>query len=248
MFRFKGFTLIELLIVIAIILILISIALPNFLEAQIRAKVAQTRGNMRSIQMAMQSHIIDWGDVVPDYNDIGQPNKAFQSYVSRLRARVPGGTAGCASPRAACSCYDPGLPPNIGAVRFVGGDSGFYSPGILCPLTTPMKYLNSSEIMDPFGNKVIPHGYDTVPFGTNPPKFDNIKIGYGAVFGMGPDQVAGDWRRDMGVTIDTNRDGLREGLPYSATNGTNSRGDFWRVIISHNPVMAKQHFFPVLNH
>ncbi|MBW7937580.1 MAG: prepilin-type N-terminal cleavage/methylation domain-containing protein, partial [Candidatus Omnitrophica bacterium] len=34
-----GFTLIELLIVIAIILILISIALPNFLEAQMRAKV-----------------------------------------------------------------------------------------------------------------------------------------------------------------------------------------------------------------
>ncbi len=34
-----GFTLIELLIVIAIILILIAIALPNFMEAQMRAKV-----------------------------------------------------------------------------------------------------------------------------------------------------------------------------------------------------------------
>lgn len=39
-----GFTLIELLIVIAIILILIAIALPNFLEAQIRAKVTKAKG------------------------------------------------------------------------------------------------------------------------------------------------------------------------------------------------------------
>lgn len=45
----KGFTLIELLIVIAIILILISIALPNFLEAQVRAKVANTMGELRSL-------------------------------------------------------------------------------------------------------------------------------------------------------------------------------------------------------
>jgi len=46
-FRFntpkKGFTLIELLIVIAIILILIAIALPNFLEAQIRARMTRAK-------------------------------------------------------------------------------------------------------------------------------------------------------------------------------------------------------------
>ncbi len=240
MFRHKGFTLIELLIVIAIILILISIALPNFLEAQIRAKVAQSKGNMRSIQMAMESHLIDWGDVVPDYNDI-YGGGDLQALVSRLRARVPGGESGCASPHAACSCYPPAEPSDVGSVRFVGGFSSFYSSGILCPLTTPMKYLNATEIMDPFGNKVIPHGYDTVP--TTP-----SKLGYGAVFGMGPDQIAGDWRRNMGVTLDTNKDGTREGLPYSPTNGTNSRGDFWRVIISHDTVMAKAHFYPILNH
>lgn len=49
-----GFTLIELLIVIAIILILISIALPNFLEAQVRAKVVRTKGDLRTIATAMQ--------------------------------------------------------------------------------------------------------------------------------------------------------------------------------------------------
>ncbi len=55
----RGFTLIELLIVIAIILILISIALPNFLEAQIRAKIANTKGELRSLQNAMASYAID---------------------------------------------------------------------------------------------------------------------------------------------------------------------------------------------
>lgn len=56
----KGFTLIELLIVIAIILILIAIALPNFLEAQLRAKVAKVKGDLRSVGMAMDSYLLDF--------------------------------------------------------------------------------------------------------------------------------------------------------------------------------------------
>lgn len=54
--RTGGFTLIELLIVIAIILILIAIALPNFLEAQTRARVARAKGDMRSVSIAMESY------------------------------------------------------------------------------------------------------------------------------------------------------------------------------------------------
>ncbi|MCA9433681.1 MAG: prepilin-type N-terminal cleavage/methylation domain-containing protein, partial [Candidatus Omnitrophica bacterium] len=51
----RGFTLIELLIVIAIILILIAIALPKFLEAQVRAKIAKAKGEMRTLGIAMDS-------------------------------------------------------------------------------------------------------------------------------------------------------------------------------------------------
>jgi len=57
----RGFTLIELLIVIAIILILIAIALPNFLEAQIRAKVARVEADLRTIVTALETYFIDWG-------------------------------------------------------------------------------------------------------------------------------------------------------------------------------------------
>ncbi|MCA9427866.1 MAG: prepilin-type N-terminal cleavage/methylation domain-containing protein [Candidatus Omnitrophica bacterium] len=70
----RGFTLIELLIVIAIILILIAIALPNFLEAQVRAKIAKAKGEMRTLGIAMDSYFLDWKMYPPDNdpNDFGQ--------------------------------------------------------------------------------------------------------------------------------------------------------------------------------
>ncbi len=55
----KGFTLIELLIVVAIIGILAAIAVPNFLNAQIRAKVARAEAELRTIRTAMESYRLD---------------------------------------------------------------------------------------------------------------------------------------------------------------------------------------------
>jgi len=55
----KGFTLIELLIVVAIIAILAAIAIPNFLEAQVRAKVSRSMADMRSIGIAIDAYHID---------------------------------------------------------------------------------------------------------------------------------------------------------------------------------------------
>ncbi|HNM45894.1 MAG TPA: prepilin-type N-terminal cleavage/methylation domain-containing protein [Candidatus Sumerlaeota bacterium] len=58
--RNKGFTLIELLIVVAIIAILAAIAVPNFLEAQTRAKVSRTKADMRSIAVSLEAYYVDW--------------------------------------------------------------------------------------------------------------------------------------------------------------------------------------------
>ncbi len=55
----NGFTLIELLIVVAIIGILAAIAVPNFLNAQTRAKIARVRSDMRSIAVACENYRID---------------------------------------------------------------------------------------------------------------------------------------------------------------------------------------------
>lgn len=57
----RAFTLVELLIVIAIIAILVLIALPHFLSAQVRARVARARADLRAIDTALESYAVDHG-------------------------------------------------------------------------------------------------------------------------------------------------------------------------------------------
>lgn len=79
--RQRGFTLIELLIVIAIILILIAIALPNFLEAQVRAKVANTMGELRSLETALISYGLDHKRSMGDGFEVGGGDGEGNLYV-----------------------------------------------------------------------------------------------------------------------------------------------------------------------
>lgn len=79
----RAFTLIELLIVVAIIAILAAIAVPNFLEAQTRAKISRNRADMRTAVTALETYRIDHNKYVYDgYNraDTAKYNYWFLSY------------------------------------------------------------------------------------------------------------------------------------------------------------------------
>jgi len=79
----SGFTLIELLIVIAIILILISIALPNFLEAKTRAHVTKIKGEMHTLHIALESYRQDYENkktFIPSVPYVVNANGVYTAY------------------------------------------------------------------------------------------------------------------------------------------------------------------------
>lgn len=65
----SAFTLIELLIVIAIIAILALIAVPNFIEAQVRAKVSRCKADLRSLATGLEAYCVDH-NAYPPYGRI----------------------------------------------------------------------------------------------------------------------------------------------------------------------------------
>jgi type II secretion system protein G len=68
----EGFTLIELLIVVAIIAILAAIAVPNFLEAQVRSKVSRCQADLRMLTTALEAYCVDNSVYPPMYSGATQ--------------------------------------------------------------------------------------------------------------------------------------------------------------------------------
>jgi len=64
----SAFTLIELLIVVAIIGILAAIAVPNFMAARVRAKVARSVEEQRVYRQTQQLYKLDIGDIPGHYD------------------------------------------------------------------------------------------------------------------------------------------------------------------------------------
>jgi type II secretion system protein G len=192
--RRKGFTLIELLIVVAIIAILAAIAVPNFLEAQIRSKVSRANADMRTVALALESYCVD------------------------------------------SNTYPPNSPDGLGIVPVL--------------LTTPVSYLSTKEMKDPFvshlaGDEQIRTRYytyhkivtgeewlalDAAGFpppaeaidhpAQNPGAFE--KYGKWRLVSKGPDKVYADTGHFPRVLYGSD-------MPYDPTNGTVSFGNIFRL-------------------
>ena len=80
--RKRGFTLIELLIVIAVISILISIALPRFKGMQDEGNIAKSKGELRTLQTAVESYYIHNNQTYP--SALSLVTSATPSIVSSL--------------------------------------------------------------------------------------------------------------------------------------------------------------------
>lgn len=81
----NAFTLIELLIVVAIIGILAAIAVPNFLNAQMKAKIARVESEQRSTGTALEQYRLDWNTYVEDHD---YPSSTGQRGLFRLTSPI----------------------------------------------------------------------------------------------------------------------------------------------------------------
>ncbi len=197
-----GFTLIELLIVVAIIAILAAIAVPNFLEAQVRSKVARAKTDHRALATAIESYMVDHSEYPHQLNGIDNPIG-----LSRLSSPV----AYIQNP----TMKDPFKPPgdvssnnNRDQNQYiyidlkhkynngVGGMSSKFSRSTAFPL------VNGHNVRDDYPGPLhwvlCSYGPDKVL------QFDNFRSSFQAT---GVDNVY---------------------MPYDSTNGTRSSGDIFR--------------------
>jgi Tfp pilus assembly protein PilE len=229
---YRAFTMVELLFVVATIAILAAISVPNFLEAQIRAKVSRAHADMATLEQGLRRYYADY-NVYPQHRpEVHQ----FLEACSRLET-VDGQTlAEPAEARYSWTGDDPQASTRAGNSEDLitwyhnGGRDGNRSAGfpILIPasqdlsvLTTPIAYIGGQLFADPFADiKGQPYTYvnlselqtSATAFTAQPGPFRRyVLLSYGpdtdssCPYFVNP--VRGPW------------------IHYDPTNGTVSKGD-----------------------
>ncbi len=208
----RGFTLIELLIVVAIIAILAAIAVPNFLEAQVRSKVSRVHSDLRTLATAIEAYHID---------NNSYPMHALISQTTGIEA-------------------DPWIPghPSFGLTPGAFNEFHF---SFRLGITTPVAYITSIP-QDPFfevRRPLNPFG-EQLHTSDNPRHryylYGNSRTGAASESTrQAMQEVYGGWRTWSGGPDGTRRDIYLRNPPtdamriYDPTNGTISIGDIWRT-------------------
>ncbi|RJP30560.1 MAG: prepilin-type N-terminal cleavage/methylation domain-containing protein [Candidatus Omnitrophota bacterium] len=161
-----GFTLIELLIVVAIIGILAAIAVPNFLNAQVRARVARGKADIRTMENVVMMYMLDNNNQRPI--DCDDPGSA--TYLGGL----------------GCGTESNGAPADIKGVPEFSFAPRFMSFSQLRIFTTPISYMSGTQMQDAFGSNCA-LTYNT-RYSGQASQAESYTFSV-----LGPDKMTGDW-------------------------------------------------------
>ncbi len=90
--RQQGFSLIELLIVVAIILIIAAIAIPNLLRSKMAANEASAVGSLRTINTSGVAYTITYGNFPTKLTDLGPSTSPTSSAADLIDSALVTGT------------------------------------------------------------------------------------------------------------------------------------------------------------
>ena len=90
--RQKGFSLIELLIVVAIILIIAAIAIPNLLRSKMAANEASAVGSLRSLNTACVTYSTTYGSYPAGLSNLGPGSPATSTTADLIDSVLASGT------------------------------------------------------------------------------------------------------------------------------------------------------------
>lgn len=138
MLKRKGFTILELLIVIAVISILIGIALPRFRGMQDEGNIAKAKGELRTLQTAVESYYI--------HNDYAYPATGSAALETALTSAVPN-----------IIDYVPSDPFGSGDYVYVNGgtNNGYYIIYSVGPAGTGAAVITNDAVVETNGDSCI---------------------------------------------------------------------------------------------